>query len=171
MRNTFQRSVTLLIHYRIPHIFRVRTWCVPYSCSISKEQYSLPEISFLVFPYGTIILYGVSFQRTSGQLIKLYPIITSRSISALIRFALLGFRSPLLTQSHLLSLPPLTKMLQFSGLLFLSEYYPKIMWCHIRKFLVQWLLVPSQNLSQLATSFISVWNQAIHQLIWRLQTL
>ena len=32
-----------------------------------------------------------------------------------IRFALLGVRSPLLTQSHLISFPPPTKMLQFSG--------------------------------------------------------
>lgn len=34
---------------------------------------------------------------------------------------LLGFHSPLLTQSQLLSLPPATKMLQFTGLQLISE--------------------------------------------------
>ena len=40
VRGSFQISVTILIRYRILVIFRVRSRYLPYSCSISKEQYS-----------------------------------------------------------------------------------------------------------------------------------
>lgn len=44
---------------------------------------------------------------------------------ARIRFALFRFRSPLVTESRLLSFPPLTKMFQFRGFPLLAEYTGK----------------------------------------------
>jgi hypothetical protein len=38
-----------------------------------------------------------------------------------IRFVLFRFHSPLLTESHLISFPPPTEMLQFGGFPFLIE--------------------------------------------------
>ena len=65
-------------------------------------------INFLVYLYLTITDYGMLFQATSSQPVKLYQAPHLNCISTAIRFALFRFRSPLLTESHLLSLPPLT---------------------------------------------------------------
>jgi hypothetical protein len=96
-------------------MFRVGSRYLPYSCPISEGQYSLAWKQPSGFFYGTITLYGASFQRTSnGRLGS-----TRRHIHPAfprgVRFALCRFRSPLLTASQLLSFPPPNKMLQFSG--------------------------------------------------------
>jgi hypothetical protein len=46
-----------------------------------------------------------------------------RSLSGRIRFAVFRFRSPLLTESQLISFPPLTKMLQFGGCPLVTEWW------------------------------------------------
>ena len=53
-------------------------------------------------------------------------------ISAGIRFALFRLRSPLVTESLLLSLPPLNKMLQSSGFAILSDKCSKTLRGRIR---------------------------------------
>ena len=53
------------------------------------------------YPYGAVTLFGATFQNASGS---------PRSITGLVRV-----RSPLLTESRLMSFPPVTEMFQFTG--------------------------------------------------------
>jgi hypothetical protein len=47
VRDTFQFSLTLLLHYRSRDIFRVGSLWLPYSCAISDAHYSgVPKIPF-----------------------------------------------------------------------------------------------------------------------------
>lgn len=95
----------------------------PYSGTCSKEdQYG--------FAYAAIMLYGRTFQNFSatvwfcnfpGRLPSSpsKPHDSRKATSAdltLYEFRLLRFRSPLLTQSQLLSFPPGTEMVHFPGL-------------------------------------------------------
>ena len=66
------------------------------------------RISFPVFLYLAITVYGAPFQATSSRPAKLYRVPHLNRISAAIRFALFRFRSLLITESQLFSLPPLT---------------------------------------------------------------
>ena len=89
------------------------------------------------------------------------------------RFSLFRFRSPLLTESHSLSLPPVTEMFHFAGcrdvpamdsqelerILFRSGY-------PIRKLTGQSVFAALRDLSQLATSFIAYWHQGIHDALF-----
>ena len=84
-------------------------------------------------------------------------------------FGLFRFRSPLLPESRLLSLPPGTEMVHFPGfafaayvfsgkfLTFSQEGFP------IRKSPDQSLLAAPRGLSQLAASFIACLRQGIHR--------
>ena len=66
------------------------------------------------------------------------------------------FRSTLLTASQLFSLPPPTKMFQFSGFpIHKVDHYPKDNKNLIRQSQVQRKHAPRPGLSQLATTFIS----------------
>lgn len=72
----------------------------------------------VVFPYGTLTLFGPSFQKSSGQQRQLNDSPNTTSpITFLwrIQFALHRFRSLLLTASLLISLPADTKTFQFSA--------------------------------------------------------
>ena len=89
-------------------------------------------------------------------------------------FRLIRVRSPLLTESRFLSLPPGTEMFHFPGLssisykpacagpllkdsaVFTAEGFP------IRTSTDQRQLAPPRGLSQLATSFFDFWRQGIH---------
>ena len=86
------------------------------------------------------------------------------------RFGLFPFRSPLLRESHSLSIPPLTEMFHFSGYRELSPMcsgrddqvlpwpgYP------IRKSPGQSVCAALRSLSQLTTSFIASLCQGIHR--------
>ena len=53
------------------------------------------------FPYGAVTRYGPPFQTVQ---------VPNRSATGLVRF-----RSPLLTESRLMSFPPATEMFQFAG--------------------------------------------------------
>jgi hypothetical protein len=55
----------------------------------------------LNYPYGAVTLYGAPFLNASGCL---------RIVAGLVRV-----RSPLLTESRLMSFPPGTEMFQFPG--------------------------------------------------------
>ena len=72
------------------------------------------------YAYGAITLYGGAFQPTSASQMRRYttaprqphiPLLSPEGV----RFELCRFRSPLLTASRLVSLPPPTEMLQFRG--------------------------------------------------------
>lgn len=124
-RGTFQFSLTVLLHYRSQYVFRVRSWCLPFSWRISDPQYSGTLQILHVYAYGTFTLCGISFQINSAS----HEVIVSRAHTphpydtwvSQVQFALCPFRSPLLRTSHLLSFPPPTKMFQFRGFPFLSE--------------------------------------------------
>ena len=85
------------------------------------------------------------------------------------RFGLFRFRSPLLSESLLFSLPPGTEMVHFPG--FASAAYGfsgrflrfAQEGCPIRRSPDLGLLASSRGLSQLATSFIACLRQGIHR--------
>ena len=66
------------------------------------------------FEYRSITFYAVAFQLLllSSLVSHLGPTTPYASIG----FVLIRFRSPLLTESHLISLPPVTEMFHFTGL-------------------------------------------------------
>ena len=86
------------------------------------------------------------------------------------RFRLFPFRSPLLGESRLLSLPPGTEMVHFPGFASVayefSDRSPGFTWrgCPIRKSPDRRLFAPTRSLSQLATSFIASRHQGIHRM-------
>ena len=71
-----------------------------------------------------------------------------------IRFALYRFRSPLITVSLLISLPPGTKMFQFPGFPFSFENVSNETGIPIRQSSNLRLLAPPRSISQLGTVFI-----------------
>ena len=66
-----------------------------------------------VFDYGPFTLFGAIFH--SLHLTFALPQRAPTTPGASSRFGLFRFRSPLLTESHSLSSPPLTEMFHFSG--------------------------------------------------------
>ncbi len=81
---------------------------------------------------------------------------------------LIHFRSPLLAESPLMSVPPGTEMFQFprfaSPPYVFRWRYPKGVGCPIRTSRDQSLLAAPPGFSQRATSFIASWRQGIHQM-------
>ena len=96
----------------------------------------------------------------------LRPAFPDPSASTHATTGLLRFRSPLLAESPLMSVPPGTEMFQFPG--FASPpyvfrwRYPIRVGCPIRTPRDQRLLAASPGFSQRATSFIASWRQGIH---------
>jgi hypothetical protein len=98
----------------------------------------------------------------------LRPAFPDRSATQRKTTGLFRFRSPLLTESLLMSVPPGTEMFQFPG--FASPHYV-FMWrypigvgCPIRISTDQRLLAAPHGFSQRATSFIASWCQGIHRM-------
>src|SRR5207249_7872312 len=81
-------------------------------------------------------------------------------------FSLFRFRSPLLTESHSLSFPPVTEMFHFAGCRDasamnsqkLEQVLPRSGY-PIRKSTGQSVFAAIRSLSQLTTSFIAYWHQ------------
>ena len=98
----------------------------------------------------------------------LRPAFPDRSASLPQTTGLFRFRSPLLAESLLMSVPPGTEMFQFPG--FASPpyvfrwRYPKGVGCPIRISTDQRLLAAPRGFSQRATSFIASWCQGIHRM-------
>jgi hypothetical protein len=98
----------------------------------------------------------------------LRPAFPDRSACLSKATGLFRFRSPLLAESLLMSVPPGTEMFQFPG--FASpDYgfirrYPKGVGCPIRKSTDQCLLAAPRGFTQRATSFIASWCQGIHRM-------
>ena len=107
------------------------------------------------YPYGAVTHYGPAFQPVP----VLIPAATG----------LVRVRSPLLTESRLMSFPPANEMFQFAGFAsppygFRRRYLASEVGFPIRKSADQRLLAPSHGLSQRATSFIASQCQGIHQM-------
>ena len=98
----------------------------------------------------------------------LWPDFPDRSASSTETTGLLRFRSPLLPESRLMSVPPGTEMFQFPGFAstpygFRCRYLIEV-GCPIRIPRDQSLLAAPPSFSQRATSFIASWRQGIHQM-------
>ena len=107
--------------------------------------------------YGAITLCGGAFQNTSTSPSRKRPTPYPTSAAALrrsVRFRLIPFRSPLLRESLLVSIPPPTKMFQFGGFPLLTEHRPKPVGSPIRASSDLRPHAPTRGLSQLATPFI-----------------
>lgn len=121
-------------------------------------------ISLLAFLYGTITLWHVAFQRTSSQQAREDPSPTTPhpiTSSAIVRFTLRRFHSPLLTVSHwFLFLWVLRCFTSPRSSSLRNSPKRKIL---IRRFWGQNLRAVNPDITQFATFFISAWNQAIHQ--------
>ena len=98
----------------------------------------------------------------------LWPAFPDRSASRAKTTGLFRFRSPLLAESLLMSVPPGTEMFQFPGFAspayVFSWQYPKGVGCPIRTSTDQRLLAAPRGFSQRATSFIASWCQGIHRM-------
>ena len=96
----------------------------------------------------------------------LWPDFPIRSGSHKKTTGLFRFRSPLLTESRLMSFPPGTEMFQFPG--FASLAGSPLRWGFpIRTSADHRALAPPRSLSQRATSFIACACQGIHQMLFK----
>src|ERR687898_1543924 len=99
---------------------------------------------------------------------RLWRAVPGASGSSAQATGLVRVRSPLLAESHLLSFPPATEMVQFAGFAArgygFTARYPKGVGCPIRTSEDHRALAPPLGFSQRATSFIASRYQGIHQM-------
>lgn len=137
-----------------------------------------------IFSYRTITVYGPAFQRIRltrnfltvppfGRMVKNTP--TTPHTQPLpgitrARFSLIRFRSPLLTESLLFSLPTGTEMFHFPAFpphaLYIQAWVTPHDWCWVSPFGnpgITALLTTPPGISQSHTSFIGSWYQGIHR--------
>ena len=88
-------------------------------------------------------------------------------------FSLFRFRSPLLTESLSISVPPVTEMFHFTGCRDVPAMYSQELeqvlphsGYPIRKSPGHSVFTALRSLSQLATSFIAYWHQGIHYVLF-----
>ena len=136
-----------------------------FSCLVVLWILLLP----IAFVYGAFTLYGLTSQTVP---------LTNRFTFAVLNpsmharwFGLFPFRSPLLWESRLISLPPGTEMFHFPGLASLGLYIQLRMMGHdshrvspFRNHRIVGCLAPPRCLSQLTASFIASQRQGIHLL-------
>jgi hypothetical protein len=117
----FHLSLTVLVHYRAQAIFSLGSSVLPASDGISPvPPYLRTHASeCFLFVYGAFTRSGRPFQERSTKKTCRTPIDrvhTPRNPHGQAhRFRLFRVRSPLLTESLLMSFPPATKMFQFAG--------------------------------------------------------
>lgn len=124
-----------------------------------------------IFDYGPVTLYGAIFH--SLHLIVALPQRAPTTPPASWWFGLVRFRSPLLTESLSLSVPPVTEMFHFTGCRDVSAMYSQKLdqvltrsGYPIRKCTGQSVFAALRALSQLITSFIASWHQGIHYVLF-----
>ena len=114
-RGSFHRSLTVL--YSIGHmvVFSLTRWSslFPSGFLVSRRTPD-PCLPILYFAYGDFTLFVPLFQYGSAIQHKSFASPLPRTYYYL-RFGLLRFRSPLLSESFLLSFPPGIEMFQFPG--------------------------------------------------------
>jgi hypothetical protein len=127
-RGTFHLSLTVLVRYRSPGIFRLTGGPARFTRDFSGPVLlGIHLWSCVRFVYGALTLYGRPFQcrSTTHAIFNSCRPVSSRPrgpttpymqrLTAIthVRFSLFRFRSPLLTESRLLSLPVGTEMFHF----------------------------------------------------------
>ena len=124
-----------------------------------------------VFGYGPLTLYGAIFH--SLHLIVALPHRGPTTPPASRWFGLFRFRSPLLTESHSLSVPLVTEMFHFTRYRSRRAMYSlgsnrvlPLLGYPIRKCTGQSVFAAIRALSQLITSFIAYWHQGIHYVLF-----
>ena len=124
-----------------------------------------------IFDYGPLTLYGAIFH--SLHLIVALPHRGPTTPTASCGFGLFRFRSPLLTESHSLSFPPVTEMFHFTGFRSRRAMYSHasnrvlpLLGYPIRRCTGQSVFAAIRALSQLITSFIAYWHQGIHHVLF-----
>ena len=123
------------------------------------------------FAYRAVTFFGRPFQTVRLPLrVPCRGPTTPKEIASL-RFGLILFRSPLLEESRLISLPPGTEMCQFPGFASTRLCIQRGMTRHdpgrVSPFghpRIKARLAAPRGLSQLTTSFIASWRQGIHHL-------
>ena len=90
-------------------VFSLTGWCRQFQ----REFHLLPPtqdtpINYTTYQYGTITLFGLTSQTVLVHCIIKYRSPTTPILPKQVWFGLFRFRSPLLTESLLFSLPPLT---------------------------------------------------------------
>ena len=145
---------------------------LPDSHGVSRApRYSGTGLATFGFRYGAVTRFGPTFQKvllpSHGSII---PALQPRMVETT-RFGLFPFRSPLLWESRLISLPPGTEMFHFPGLASLGLYIQLRMMGHdshrvspFRNHRIVGCLAPPRCLSQLTASFIASQRQGIHLL-------
>ena len=113
-----------------------------------------------VFGYGPVTLYGALFHAL--HLTSMIPYWSPTTPKINLRFRLIRFRSPLLTESISLSFPPVTEMFHFTGYRVSFPMYSgrnndvlTPLGYPIRKSPGYSLSAANRSLSQLITSFIA----------------
>ena len=130
----------------------------------SRRIPRVPRYSGAVSPGPVVSLTGLSPSAAllSRRFCYQWPVAFSTVLQPRLpprrrRFGLLRFRSPLLAQSLLFSLPPGTKMFQFPGFAprhcVVMESLPS--GCPIRTSALHWVFAPGRGFSQLVTSFFA----------------
>ena len=114
-RGSFHLSLTVLFAIGHMVVFSLTGWspCLPSGFLVSRrtpDSAKPPQD----FAYGTFTLFGAAFQPSLTILLGSVLGSLPRTYCYM-RFGLLRFRSPLLSESFLLSFPPGTKMFQFPG--------------------------------------------------------
>ena len=130
-------------------------------------------------PAASFSVSGTGLSPALAELSSSFPLPTPESrMPALqpravetVRFGLIPFRSPLLWESRLISLPPGTEMFHFPGLASPKLYIHFGILGHdsqwvspFRNHRIKGCLAPPRCLSQLTTSFVASQRQGIHLL-------
>lgn len=138
---------------KVPRVSRYSGSCRCLSFSCTRLSLSLAGLSRTV-PLTNQLTYAVRNPRVHALWFGLFP-----------------FRSPLLWESRLISLPPGTEMFHFPGLASLGLYIQLRMTGHdshrvspFRNHRIVGCLAPPRCLSQLTASFIASQRQGIHLL-------
>ena len=138
---------------KVPRVSRYSGSCRCLSFSCTRLSLSLADLSRTV-PLTNQLTYAVRNPRVHALWFGLFP-----------------FRSPLLWESRLISLPPGTEMFHFPGLASLGLYIQLRMMGHdshrvspFRNHRIVGCLAPPRCLSQLTASFIASQRQGIHLL-------
>ena len=117
---------------------------------------------------STIVRFGNSIAAQGTARVVPRRRISNGPSLTLMRFRLFPFRSPLLGESRLISIPPGTEMFQFPGLaiprlcIHLGTDRSSLPGCPIRRSPDPRLLATPRGLSQLSTSFIASRRLGIH---------
>ena len=134
------------------------------------SQYSGTGCVLFGFEYGAPAVAELSSSLPLPTPESRMPALQPRMVETT-RFGLFPFRSPLLWESRLISLPPGTEMFHFPGLASLGLYIQLRMMGHdshrvspFRNHRIVGCLAPPRCLSQLTASFIASQRQGIHLL-------